>query len=227
MRHLRSSAATVVIAVALVSTACSGRAPTEDVGLGEGVSSEPEGPPTAESVVARPGDLPTGLQLCRDSGSMETYLDNIREISADTYDSVQATWVELQEAGAVDAYIAEYADTQSGCTFLTTGAPKGHEHGGLRTISSTVIEFRDEATAEAAYRADIFEQSTREGQPGVIMGPDSGLGLNSLVAVIDAPTTTLHQAVWQKGPFNLFLMTQNLSRAEFESAAAAQDARIP
>ena len=101
----------------------------------------------------------------------------------------------------------------------------GHQHGAIKVASSVIIRFKDQPTAEAAYRADIFQQSKLNGQPGTILGNETGLGPNAVVG-FDANAMVSYQAVWQKGPFNAYFLAQNLSREESYSAASAENSRM-
>lgn len=196
---------------------------------GQGETARPAQPaaaaPTAESVAAQSGDLPRGLQRCDFSGSMASYLENVEKLSSDTYQSVKATWAQFQGAGATDAQVAIYADTPRACTYSVTGAPPGHEHGMVRVVSSIVVQFNDPTAAEAGYRADIFEQSKLSGGPGVATGPETGLGPNAVFADATTSKPSSVQAVWQKGAFNIFFTSQNLTIAESRAAASAEDQR--
>ncbi len=182
--------------------------------------------PTPETVVVKEADLPEGLGRCPYSGPVQSYLQGIGELSQDAEKRARATWGELQAAGATDGYVAVYSRLAQACTYLVTGPPPGHDPAPVRrSVTSFVVQFEDKASAEAAYGKDIFDQSELRSSPGAVVGAQSGLGPNSVVAVDETSVPKTYHAVWQAGTFYMSIKTENLTGAEAQAAAAAQHGR--
>lgn len=184
-------------------------------------------PGTTEYVAAQAGDLPAGLKRCDYSGTIPAHIEARKSMKAEA-SSISGTWTELQAAGGKDSFITIYAETPNACTTWITGGPDGHLRGGSRVVTTVVVRFDEPATAEAAYRADIFKQSLLTSENGLraLSGPATKLGQNSATGADETANPTTHQAVWQNGAFNVFFASRNLTRAEFETAIVAENRRI-
>jgi hypothetical protein len=208
------------VAVAVMLGACSGTE-TDSVApiLGEVAS--------PEYAAAQAQDLPPGVERCEYSGSIPFYVESMKSLGVDPA-AIDGTWESLQATGAIDSFIAVYADTAEACSVWVKGSATGHVHAGSRIVSTVVVEFADEAGARAGYEADVFKQSQLAGQQGVrvLSGPSTMLGDHSVVSASEAANPTVHQAVWQAGPFNVFFTGRNLTRTEFERATTGQNQRL-
>jgi len=205
----------VVFAVAVAIVGCSnGTTPPPAALIGA--------PSTAEYAALQAGDVPKGLVRCAYSGPMTSYLEGIKRLSEKAYGNISATWAALQAAGAAEGYVAVYSGTAGACDVWVAGEDGIHVRGGSRVVSTVVVKFPETATAEAAYAADIFKQSALQDKPGlqVLVGSATGLSSNSIVGANEAANPAVHQAVWQNGPFNVFLTGRNLTRPEFTSASS-------
>lgn len=209
----RTSAAMVVLILAL--GACSEAGPsvqgtlaTSDVALGK-------------------TDVPDDLDLCDYSGSIPEYLANVYEIDRDNHDSISQTWTTLLDKGAVDGHMSVYSESTLVCGYWITGPPAGRDHDVMRLVSSLVVRFPDAAAAEAAFRQNLFAQDKLVGAAGfgVEQGDATDLGPNSIVAIEGTTDTGAAQAVWQAGPFNVFVATRHLTSAEVDAALRAVNDR--
>lgn len=212
----------LTLVVGLVVAGCSESG--EPAGPIPGVASSQPG-----AVAVRPDDLPVGLRTCGYSGTMEEYLAGIGELNAGARESVGATWQQLQGAGATAGHVAVLAETPGACEVWVTGDEQGSSvQGGSRIVSTVVAGFADPAGAEAAYQADIFKQSLLPSAEGyqVTSGPDTGLGPNSIRGFNESAPSPIHQVVWQRGSFIVFLTSRNLTTPEVEAATTRQDGRI-
>lgn len=209
-----------VLSLALLLAACSGGSGTKQAAL-LGPKDSPE------YAAAQARDLPPGLVRCDYSGPIPRYAENLRAIGVDPK-AIEGTWNQLREKGATDSFITVYTDTPEACQVWVKGGPEGHVHAGSRIVSTVVAKFPDEATAQVAYAADVFGQSKLVGQQGlrVQSGNATKLGINSVVGANEAANPSVHQAVWQAGPFNVFFTSRNLTRPEFEQAITAENARL-
>lgn len=184
-------------------------------------------PSSPEYAAAQAGDLPVGLHRCDYSGSIPQYVESMRALDVDPA-AIDGTWKKLQDAGGVDSYIAVYTDTAEACRVWVVGSPDGPVHARSRVVSTVVVKFPDVATAEAAYAADIFQQSQLTSAAGrrVLSGPATKLGANSVTGATEDSDPTVHQAVWQAGTYNVFFTARNLTRAEFEKATSTENDRL-
>lgn len=163
-------------------------------------------------------DLPAGMERCGYSNAIDDYVSAIEDMGG-SGESIDGTWGQFRDLGATAAYVSVYSDSPRSCTNWVTGGPMGHAHAGVRTVSSVVVEFVDEAAAQAAHRADVFGQSQLATVAGSVTGDGSGLGPNSAVAY-DTDGQGTFSAVWQVGRFDVYLLARNLKAAEADGVAA-------
>lgn len=211
----------LAVAAALSSLGCSDKATAPPPLLGA--------PSSPEYVALQATDVPPNLVRCGYTGPMADYLEGIKRLSEKAYGSISSTWAALQGVGATAAYVAVYSETAEACDVWVTGGEGGPVRGGSRVVSTVVVQFPDLAVAEAAYRADIFKQSALQEQTGlrVLVGSATGLSPNAVIGANEEANPSVHQAVWQKGPFNVFFTSRNLTRPEFTSASNLTSRRIP
>lgn len=195
-------------ALAIGSGACSDGSPSV------------RGTPAAAEVALGTNDVPDDLALCDYSGPVPQYLANVRETARDNHEVMTRVWTSLIDAGAVEGHITVHAESPEVCKYWITGAPGGHERDVMRVVSSLVVRFPDAAAAEAAFAKNLFEQDKIAGAEGfrVQQGDATGLGPNSTFAVEGTTVTGAAQAVWQAGPFNLFVTTRHLTEPEVKAA---------
>jgi hypothetical protein len=183
-------------------------------------------PATAQYAAAQSSDLPKGMSRCEYSAPIDDYIANIVKMGAKS-DAVTGTWKQLQDAGAVEGYVAVYAEAPDACrSWVVNNAPDSRPTAS-RIVSTFVVRFRDAPAAEAAFRADIFKQSQLKNAQGlrVLIGQATGLGPYAAVGADESSVPTAHQAVWQKVSFIVLFNGRNLTRAEFEAATSAENRR--
>src|SRR5262249_10817346 len=150
MRSRRAALAAVALAwVAL--TACSAAGP-------------PSVPPA--QIGLQQGDLPGTLQRCSASGEIGTYLRSPRPAAVPAHDELQTAWQDLQRHGAVRAALTVYAAQPAACS-ARLGAGDG------TNVTSLVVEFRDDASAEAAYQRGVLGFTTPS-EDAEVPGMDRG-----------------------------------------------------
>lgn len=184
-------------------------------------------PSSPERVALQASDLPSELQRCDYSAPIAAYIENVDRLSSGASASIAETWTALKATGAVEGYIAVFAETPAACERWITGKDGSYVIGGSRVVSTVVIRFNGPAEADASYRADVFKQSTLKEQPGlrVLAGTATGLSPNSVIGAAEETQPSVHRAVWQQGAFNLFFNSRNLTRAEFTAAIASENRR--
>ena len=215
MNRRPTLALTVVTALALITTACADSSPSVRGALSSG------------EVAIAADDVPDDLRRCDYSGTVPAYLATIRGMSSENYERSNILWGQILDAGAIEGQMSVYAESSRICRYWITGPPAGSDHDVMRLISSIVIRFPDVATAEAAFAKKIFGQDKVVGAEGfrVEQGDATGLGANSVIAIEGDTPTGAAQAVWQRGPFNVFLATRHLTRPEVDAALRAVDER--
>lgn len=190
---------------------------------------------TLQRVAVQLSDLEPGFKSCAYSGDMDTYLRNIKDLNADTYQSVMSTWTDLKRAGATAGYAAYFGDSDRACRNLIVpreqrdfGSEEEHVRNHPKMVSSFVIQFGDQAAAEAAYNADIFDHSQLADEPAfdVARGEATRLGRNSIVAASKGSPIPTRQAVWQRRSFDILFQSTAIDRQASETVTAAMNARI-
>ena len=198
--------AAVALSVLLLATGCGLQSPL---------------PQTPEDVAIQPSDV-RGLDRCPGSGAIATYLQQLRQKSPDAYTTIQDGWKQLQDSGAQDAAVVTYAESSSAC---------GGALGANQGISATsfVIKYRDSGAASSAWQRGILGFPTpAEGQqvPGLVRGSGTGLGSNSWEYQQTNGPAALYLAFWQKGAFDVFLLTTDLDPPVSRKLASTVSGRI-
>jgi hypothetical protein len=136
--------------------------------------------PTALSVSVQPGDFPTGMNKCRVSADIDTYLNNLKARDPNGYTSFKSDWDSAQKQGATAAYMAFYADSSAHCADMDFNiSPLTLAGLTYAVVWSFVIQFKDEASAGKGYTSESifgFSPSTAKnsGDP-VVEGTQTGL----------------------------------------------------
>ena len=190
--------------------------------------------PTAASVAAQPGDLPTGIVKCDISGDIDKYISATQATDPTTAKSTKSDWEEAQKNGATAVYVSLYADSTSQCAALK----KASSDATATThplIVNFVIQFKDEKTAAKAYTspkkifgfsATDLRESAKNSQQPVVEGNKTGLGANSIVLNTSVLTQSFYIAEWQSRAFMVFLVILNIDSAASKKVATSENSRI-
>jgi hypothetical protein len=187
-------------------------------------------PATVQSISLRSSDV-SGLQRCDGSGDVQTVLQNEKSSHSLGYDQNATEWEQWRTQGATAAYFTAYGRTAADCDALSatgTGAPVGGMMAGL------VVKFKDAAIAARTFRAE----STLLGfgpkdiafirlvGGGVVTGPGTGLGPQSVIGSGSVAGTTYYFAFWQNKAFDSFLIAYDLASADAHGAASNVNQRM-
>src|SRR5579864_5419391 len=148
-----------------------------------GTSSGPTGP-SAATVAAQPSDVPAGMVKCDLTGDIQNFIDQEQKPDPQASKSIASDWDAAKKDGATSAYAALYTDGNAHCTAIKSStADLGA--ATYRLVVNFVVQYRDEKSAAAAFKADrpIFGFSPselRSGGGGVVEGVQTGLGANSI-----------------------------------------------
>lgn len=183
-------------------------------------------PSTAAYVAAQAADLPEGMARCDYSGPLADFATHVNRPSP-VDRSVEQSWRQQQAAGAIDSYLAVYADTPRICTMWRSGTLFTSAHRSSRAVATFVARFTDSASAQAAYQAGVHGPWTMDARPGprVLSGAATGLGPNASIRADETTIPTVHHAVWQSGPFHVYFESQELTRGEFQDVISAENRR--
>lgn len=232
----RPAAVVVAIALSVLLAGC-GSDSDDTVPGAEKSGSGPGERATAKAVSMQASDLPEGLVACRYSGDVETYLREVKARNPNTYESVLATQERFKAAGSTGGYIAYFATSDKTCEtiFKPQGErdftdADGHLTDHPSFAFSFVMQFPDAATAEAAYREGIFgqnrlQESVGEATMDVERGDSTGLGPNSVTSNTRTRPNHVRQAIWQSGPFNIYVGTDVIVRQDSERITASMNSR--
>ncbi|MEJ7764956.1 MAG: hypothetical protein WKF86_05630 [Acidimicrobiales bacterium] len=190
------------------------KAPTKPSGA-PAEPAEPSGDPTLARIAIQKADLPESSIKCSFSGSMETYLQRLKEAGSRAHDTLVQTWSQLQAKGATAGYVSYWSDVQAGCdSVISPSSSMDQRDDGTNpwVAFSFVIGYKSPESAISAYNADIFGQSRLEGKPNfeATTGEETGLGPSSAVGLTPKAPMPLHQAIWQNRSVTVFFSSSNL-----------------
>ncbi len=170
--------------------------------------------PTLEAIAIQQSDLPEPSIRCDFSGDLDQYVQNLKDARSPSYESVVQTWSQLKEKGATAGYIAYWGDVQTACdSVISPSSSMDHSAAKHPFIAfSFVVRYKDQATAEAAYRSDIFGQSTLKANRSyqATEGDATGLGPNSVVAITPNSSSALRQAIWQNRTVTVYFGSERI-----------------
>ncbi|HEX6548577.1 MAG TPA: hypothetical protein VF134_07545 [Candidatus Dormibacteraeota bacterium] len=184
-------------------------------------TSLPIGPPDPQTVALQASDLPSGLHACPGSGSIDSYLQQIRSKDPDSYSSVKDAWDEFQRSGADAAAITAYTEQSSACGGVL-GAGQG------KSAASFVIRYKDQSSAVAAYRKGILgfpNPASAQQTPGLTVGEATGFGPNSWVYNQTIQGRAAYIAFWEEKQFDILVFAADLDPGDATRAARAVDSR--
>lgn len=189
---------------------------------------------TAETVAVRRSDLPGDFVRCSFAGEIRAYMENFKS-NPRMYEGLTTTWRNLEATGAVAGWYSTFASNEATCASMqgqpNTHPPEAHDpanpQGHPSEVFTFVTQYKDEASAQAAYQNDVFGQSGLGGGGAkVVVGDLTGLGPNSAVSFSPGGGTPVRQGVWQNKAFTVFFGTEALSAGESERVTSAVNSRI-
>ena len=177
-------------------------------------------PHTAPTVaILQPADVPSRASVCLGSGPIDVYLSVIATSAPDVSTKDAEYWTNLRAQGAIAGAIAVYASDPTACR-AELGATTG-----VSSITSLVVQFRDEGAADRAWQSGVFgfaPPAAGEVINGMARGTTTGLGLSSFV--YGHPPVGL--ACWRRSVFVALVVASNMDANTFMVATAAIDARL-
>jgi hypothetical protein len=185
------------------------------------------GPQSAKSVADDSSDF-KALKRCPESGPYDSYLKAEQAKSPDQYTSDKKNWDQLKAAGANDAFIVVYSDSDSNCgQFVTTNVS-----GKLAVVLA--VRFKDAPAAASSYTSAQGQFHLKDSDltnlkslgAVVQQGAASGLGDNSTTVAFDGLGLSLYVALWQKKAFEAAVAVDNLPPTTGATAAAKVNGRI-
>ncbi len=185
--------------------------------------------PTAATVAAQPGDLPSGIVKCDISGDIDKYISAEQATNPTVAKSTKTDWDDAQKSGATAAYVSVFSDSAAQCAALKQQTDITATTHPL--LVNFVIQFKDEKTAAKAYVSPktIFGFSAadlKSSQQPVVEGNKTGLGTNSIVLTTSLANQSFYIAAWQNKAFMVFLAILNMDAAASKKVATSENARI-
>jgi len=180
-------------------------------------SPTPSNSPT--SAILQPEDVPSGLKVCLGSGPIDVYIVTLAHADPTLAARVGTQWQQLVAEGATGGAISLFAASTTACN-ADLGATSN-----VKSVASFVAIFGDSAQADRAWGSGVFglvPPAPGEILPGVVRGPDTGLGLSSWTY----DRSNIRLASWHKSVFVALVVVSNIDAAAFKTATAAIDARL-
>jgi hypothetical protein len=185
--------------------------------------------PTASSVAVQPGDLPSGMKKCDQSGDIDSFLSRAKAKDPNSYNTIKPEWEAAKKQGATGAYAAFYTDSTAHCTSVETNAADVTS-ATYKLVVNFVIQFKDEASAVKGYTSEsifgVSSQSLKSGGAPVVEGTKTGLSPNSIVLTVAVSNQSYYVAVWQNKAFMVILAILNIDPATCKKVALAANSRI-
>jgi hypothetical protein len=196
----------------------------------------PLSPPTGpmvSSVSVQPGDLPSDMNKCDQSGDIKRFLNRSQTKNPDAYTSAKTDWNSAQKQGATAAYIAFYTDSRARCANVESNTAESVVSATYKLEANYVIQFKDKANAVKGYTSGSFFGfsllSLKNGKAKIDEGTMTGLSANSIVVNIFnslVPNQSIYVAYWQNKAFMVILMIVNIDNASCKKVALAMNGRI-
>lgn len=180
-------------------------------------------PPVPPGQIGLQGnDLPSGLARCPASGNVESFATRLRAVDAAAHDELAAAWKDLQQHGATRAAVTVYAAQPAAC-----GTRLGAGSGA--SVTSIVVEFRNDDSARAAYRRGMLGFTTPNDDaevPDMTRGVATGLGNNSWVLQRTVRDRSVIVGLWERRAVLVLFMAVDEDPLHAKQALGAVDGRI-
>ena len=185
----------------------------------------------AADIAVQQSDLPKNLVKCDGSGSMDTFLNSVKDKDPSTYQSTKSEWDAAKSHGATEAQVVFYSDKKQDCASIQNAGNGDLASATFPLVINFVIQFKDEASAEKGYSTESifgFSESTlsSSGGTGVVKGKDTGLSPNSIALNIAIGNQSFYVAVWQNKAFMVILGVLNVDLAASKKIAMNENSRI-
>jgi len=207
---------TISTLIALLTIAACGGSP---IALGSTVS----------SVAVQPGDLPSGMHRCDQSGDINAYLNFIKTKDPSTYATTKTQWDAAKSKGATAAQVVFYADTAANCATMASDV-SSMISATYKVVVNYVIQFKDDGTAATGYTSGsifgIDPAKLGSGGTPVTQGTKTGLSLNSIVVNQKIGNQAFYIAAWQNKAFMVVLGIINMDAGVGQKVADAENKRI-
>jgi hypothetical protein len=190
-------------------------------------------PAARESMVAgvavQPGDLPSGMHRCDQSGDIDTYLNNIKTKDPSTYATTKAQWDAAKKNGAIAAQVEFYSDSAANCAKMASDV-SAIIAATYKVVVNYAIQFKDEAMAAHGYTSGtifgIDPAKLSTGGAPATEGTKTGLGANSVILSAKIANQAFYIAAWQNKAFVVQLGIINLDTGAGKTVADAENKRI-
>ena len=169
------------------------------------------------------GDLPSELARCPASGEIGGYLRSPQPSNRPAHDELQSAWQDLQRHGATQAAVTVYAAEPAACA-ARLGTGEG------TSVSSLVVQFRDDAAATAAYQRGVLGFTTPSEDadvPGMDRGAATGVGRNSWVLQRSVQGRVLIVGLWERNAVLVLFVAVDADPLNAKRALSDVDGRIP
>jgi hypothetical protein len=177
-------------------------------------------PRTAPSAaVLQSGDVPSGLEKCASSGTLDAYISSVELSDLKLAAQWGAEWAQLRSGGARAGAISIYAADTSACTAELGATPS------VKALASVVIQFGDAGQAERAWQAGVFgftPPAPAQLQAGMVRGAATGLGASSFTYT----RPSVRFASWRHSVYVALVAVSNSDQATFQAITASIDRRL-
>jgi hypothetical protein len=180
----------------------------------------PSRPPL--QIALQPGDLP-GLSRCSASGDITAFARSLQPSSPAAHDELMDAWKDLQRHGATQGAVTVYAERPAACA-ARVGSGEG------TSVTSLVVEFRDDAAATAAYRRGVlgFTTTSEDAEvPDMTRGVATGLGRNAWLLRRSIQGRSLMVGLWERHAVLVLFLAVDEDPLHAQEALSSVDGRIP
>ena len=191
---------------------------------GCGATSEPA--LTAQSIAFGSHDVP-GVTSCPSTGSFDHFLTRQRTVSEGTYSDGQFVWQVLTASGALDAFVAAWAENPSDCKIFNSDTnPRG------RVYYVAAVHYRSASGAASSFKTDVGVLATSSLDPSgfaqdgtAVQGDATGLGATSFEGDATYDGSPRFEAVWQRNNFVMSIVGRGVTLGDGEKLARKVDSR--
>ena len=182
-------------------------------------------------VAVQSKDVPASVTRCDGSGSIDTFLNAIKDKDPTTYQSTKTEWDDAKTHGATSAQVVFFADSKDHCVSVQNSGNSDLGSATYPLVINFVVKFKDDKTAQDGYTNQSifgFSESTlsASGGAGVVKGKDTGLTDNSIALTVAIGSQSFYFAVWQNKAFMVILGVLNIGLDQSKKIAGNVNGRI-